>query len=113
MNIEETDIIKSNRESGKNAITFESNVENNNIIEDNKNENFGEQKARLVEDGIYNNNLLQNPSKIFTNESIYKNIFSQTITFNENQKNTKIFNKFQSKVLIPVLNHNWAIIFEE
>ena len=94
LNIEEIDIKQSNKESEKNANTFESNDENNSIATDNRNENFGEQKTRLVKDGIYNNNLFQNPSKILTTESIYKNNLScQTI---ENQKNTQISNKLQS-----------------
>ena len=94
LNIEETDIKKSNKESEKNVNIFESNDENNSITADNRNENFGEQKTRLVKDSIYNNNLFQNPSKILTTESIYKNNLScQTI---ENQKNTQISNKLQS-----------------
>ena len=93
LNIEETDIKKSNKESEKNVNIFESNDENNSITADNRNENFGEQKTRLVKDSIYNNNWLQNP-KILTTESIYKNnLSSQTI---ENQKNTQISNEFKS-----------------
>ena len=102
LNIEETDIKKSNKESEKNANTFVANDTN----ADNVNDNFLEQKTRLVEDGIYNNNLFQNPSKIFTAESIYKyNLPSQTI---ENQKNTQISNKFESinSSIKPQLDNN-------
>ena len=105
LNLEEMDIKKSDKKSEKNVITFGANVFN----ADNANGNFSSQKIELVEDSIYNSNLLQNNSKMFTNESINKsNMPSQNITYTENQKNTQISNKFKSinTSIKPQLDNN-------